>query len=146
MKTKVLFSAICVVCATVGWESFLAFEGSEFGSGELAGNQAGAWPLFILAALLVAKFRRSAALLALLASYWSLPLYLYLVFPAPFRRHWPGIWKSPVLPTESFVWDPWWVTGILSALPAAALSVYLLCRRNLRQPPDRNPIATTTPV
>ena len=42
-------------------------------------------------------------MLALIAAYFSLRLYLYLTFPRPFREVWPGKWKELELPHEVFV-------------------------------------------
>jgi hypothetical protein len=61
------------------------FEGTEFGSGSLAGDEGFGAFWFILAASLIFKYPRIAAVSGLAASYFSLPLYLYLVFPRPFR-------------------------------------------------------------
>jgi hypothetical protein len=104
------------------------FEGTEFGGGSLAGNQVLASFLFVLAAVLVFKFPRSAAISALVACYFSLPLYFYLVFPRPFRLVWPGEWAVIELPRERFVWNSWWVVGILSTV----LVAYIFARSLVR--------------
>jgi len=113
---KLLFAAGCLVCAGVCWKSALAFDGTEFGSGALAGNQEFSTLLFVGALVIVFKLPRWASTVALVASYFSLPLYLYLVFPRPFRQVWPGEWSVLELPRESFVWNGWWVTGILATI------------------------------
>lgn len=110
---KLLAAAGCVVCALVCLRSFLVFEGTEFGGGSLAGNQVLSALLFLVALILTFKFSRMASIIPLVASYFSLPLYLYLVFPRPFRQVWRGNWSNPVLPRETFVWNGWWVAGIL---------------------------------
>jgi hypothetical protein len=79
------------------------FEGTEFGSGSLAGDEGLAGFLFILAASLAFKYPRIAAASGLAASYFSLPLFLYLVFPRPFRQVFKGNWSVPELPRERFV-------------------------------------------
>lgn len=94
MRQKLFVAAGCLVCAVVCWKSFLVFEGTEFGSGSLAGNQVLASLLFIVALALAFKYPRSAATSALVACVFSLPLYLYLVFPRPFRQVWPVSGKS----------------------------------------------------
>jgi hypothetical protein len=109
------------MCAVVCWKSFLVFEGTEFGSGSLAGNQVFASFLFILALALAFKYPRSAEICALVACVFSLPLYVYLVFPRPFRQVWPGEWKVSETPRETFVWDGWWITGILFTVFVACL-------------------------
>ena len=116
MRQKLLFAAGCLVCAVVGLRSVVVFAGSEFGSGELAGNQILAAPLFLLAVILIFRFATTTWILALVGSYFSLPLYLYLVFPRPFREVWPGKWAVLELPHETFVWNGWWITGIVATV------------------------------
>ena len=57
----------------------------------------------------------------MVACVFSLPLYLYLVFPRPFRQVWPGEWKVLEMPRETFIWDGWWITGILFTVFVACL-------------------------
>jgi hypothetical protein len=128
MPRKLVVAFGCLLCSVVCWRSFLVFEGTEFGSGSLAGNQVLASFLFVLALGLSFKFPRSAAISALIACYFSLPLYFYLVFPRPFRQVWPGQWKVHELPRETFVWDGWWVTGILATGFVACLCALSLAR------------------
>ena len=128
MRQKLFVAAGCLVCAAVCWKSFLDFEGDEFGSGTLAGNQVLASFLFILALALAFKYPRSAAISALVACVFSLPLYLYLVFPRPFRQVWPGEWKVLEMPRETFIWDGWWITGILFTVFVACLCAGILIR------------------
>lgn len=133
MRQKLLAAAGCVVCAAVSWRSFLKFEGTEFGGGSLAGNQVLVSFLFVVALILTFKYPRSAAIGALAACIISLPLYLYLVFPSPFRQVWPGRWKAITLPREIFVWDGWWITGIVFTVFVACLC----CRGLLITPETR---------
>ena len=128
MRQKLFVAAGCLVCAVVCWKSFLVFDGTEFGSGSLAGNQVLASFLFILALALFFKYPRSAAISALVASVFSLPLYLYLVFPRPFRQVWPGEWKVLEMPRETFIWDGWWITGILFTAFVACFCAGILIR------------------
>jgi len=128
MRQKLLFAAGCLVCAAVCWKSFLVFEGTEFGSGSLAGNQVLAALLYLLALILTFKYPRLASISALIACFFSLPLYLYLVFPRPFRQVWPGQWSVPYVPSERFVWDGWWITGILFTILVALVCVLQLIR------------------
>jgi hypothetical protein len=121
MGQKLLAAAGCLVCAAVCWRSFLTFEGTEFGGGTLAGNQVIAAILYILALILTFNYPRVAAASALIACFFSLPLYLYLVFPRPFREVWPGKWSVTYLPRETFVWNAWWITGILVTILVAML-------------------------
>lgn len=128
MSQKLLTAAGCLVGAVVCWRGFLAFEGTEFGSGALAGNQVSATLLYLLALILTFKYPRVAAVSALIACYLSLPLYLYLVFPRPFREVWPGNWSVPYLPRETFVWNAWWITGILVTILLATGCAFRLIR------------------
>ena len=83
----------------------MMFDGTEFGAGVLAGNSFGGGLLLLLAALLVFRYPRVASAIGLLACLLFPPLYLYLLFPRPFRKVWPGEWSVPALPRESFVWN-----------------------------------------
>jgi hypothetical protein len=113
MRQKLLVAASCLVCAVVCWKSVLMFNGTEFGAGTLARNEGLGGLLFLLAPILAFKLPRAAAISALVACFVSLPLFLYLVFPRPFRQVWPGLWKGSDFPRETFIWDGWWITGIL---------------------------------
>ena len=134
MRQKLSVAAACLVCAVVCWKSFLVFEGTEFGSGSLAGNQVLASFLFMLALALAFKYPRSAAISALVACAFSLPLYLYLVFPRPFRQVWPGEWSLVAMPRGMLVWNGWWITGILFtvfvACPCAGILFHSVGVRN----------------
>ena len=116
------------MCAVVCWKSFLVFEGTEFGSGALADNQVLATILYLLALILTFKYPRVAAISALTACFFSLPLYLYLVFPRPFRQVWPGRWSVSYLPREKFVPDAWWITGLFVTIFVAVVCVLQLTR------------------
>jgi hypothetical protein len=74
------------------------FEGTEFGGGRPAGYSDDGAVLFALALILTFKYPRVAAVSALVACVLFLPLYLYLVFPRPFRQVWQGQWKVMALP------------------------------------------------
>jgi hypothetical protein len=58
----------------------------------------------------------------------SLPLYVNLVFPRPFRLVWPGKWEVMALPPETFVWNGWWITGITFILLVAYTGSRILIR------------------
>lgn len=104
------------------------FDGTEFGLGLLSSDKDLGGLLFLVAAIFTFKYPRIAAVSALAASVVSLPLYLYLVFPLPFRQVWPGQWEVLELPRESFIWDGWWITGIVSIVFVAFLSGRTLIR------------------
>lgn len=128
MGQNVLLAMICLVSVIVSWKGFLAFEGTEFGSGSLAGNKDIGGLLYIVALILTFKFPRVAAVCGLIACCASLPLYLYLVFPRPFREVWPGEWKVLGLPRETFIWNELWVTGIVFNILAAGICGLRLLR------------------
>ncbi len=136
MSQKRLAAAGCLVCAVVCWRSFLAFDGTEFGGGALAGNQGSAALLYLLALILTFKYRRVAAVSALVACYLSLPLYLYLVFPRPFREAWPEKWSAPDMPGDTFVWNGWWITGILVTILVAMVSGFRVVRSVTARSPE----------
>jgi hypothetical protein len=69
-----------------------------------------------------------AAVSGLVASYFSLPLYLYLVFPRPFRQVFAGNWAVLELPRERFVWDGWWIAGIFFMVVLACICCGILVR------------------
>jgi len=102
------------------------FAGTEFGGGSLAGNEGFGGLLFLVAASFACKCSRAAAISALVGCVVSLPLFLYLVFPRPYRLVLPGYWKVLELPQETFIWDGWWITGIL-----AMVFVAYTCGRRL---------------
>jgi hypothetical protein len=64
----------------------------------------------------------------LVACVFSLPLYLYLVFPHPFRQVWPGEWKVLETPRETFIWDGWWITGIFFTVFVACVCAGIFIR------------------
>ena len=119
-RQNLFLAAGCLGCTVVALRSFWVFDGAEFGGGSLvSGAYLGAF-LFVLALVAALKYPRLAALSALCACLLSLPLYLYLVFPRPFRLVWPGPWEgSP--PQAMFVWDGWWMGGILLIIFVASL-------------------------
>ena len=121
-RQELLLAAGSLLCVVVAWHSFWMFDGTEFGGGTLASKKDLGAFLFVLAAILALKYLRAAAASALVGSVLSLPLYLYLVFPRPFRQVWPGPWKTIPRP-ETFIWDGWWVAGIFFI----AFVVYISC-------------------
>lgn len=106
----------------------LAFDGTEFGGGTLARHEGAGSLLLILAMSLIFRYPRVAAASGLAVSYFSLPLFLYLVFPRPFRQVWGGSWSVPELPRETFVWNGWWAAGILFILDVCCICCGALMR------------------
>lgn len=119
----------------VSLKSSLEWVGTEFGGGTLVGGEDLAVVLFVLAPILIFRYPRSAAICGLVACYESLPLYLYLVFPIPFRRWSPGKWATWYVERESFVWNGWSIMGILFALLVAFLCGSILLRSFSAQKP-----------
>jgi hypothetical protein len=128
MRQKLLFAASCLVCTVVCWRSDLVFGGTEFGGGTLARDENFGGFLFVMAMGLIFKYPRIAAVTGLAASYVSLPLYFYLVFPRPFRQVWRGNWLAVELPRERFVWDGWWIAGIVFMMVVASICCVVLVR------------------
>jgi hypothetical protein len=120
----------CIASLAVLWTQLDSIGDSEFRGGALTGilfrlaNAASV--LFVLALLLTFLKRRFGAALALLASFLTLPLYLYIVAPGLFRRIFPGEYSVPL--DSAFVWNRWAVIGIvISGITAFA------CFRNFRE-------------
>lgn len=128
MRQKLLFVIACLLCAAICWKSYLVFGGTEFGGGTLAGGQIVTIFLYLSAVALTFKYPTAASLVAIYECYESLPLYLYLVFPRPFRQVWPGQWAVLELPREKFVWNGWWITGIVVTIFLALFCAVHLMR------------------
>jgi len=125
MRQKLLLAAGCLVCVAVGLKSVLTFEGTEFSGGTLFRYQGLAINVLILALILTIRFSRIASALALIGAILSIPVYLYLTFPGPFIRAWGGEWS--VMSRQSFVWNLWWVLGVLASTFVIVLSaIHLL--------------------
>jgi len=86
-------SKLSRVCGCV-LEERLDVQWDRVGAGTLARNEGLGGLLFLLAPILAFKLPRAAAISRLVACFVSLPLFLYLVFPRPFRQVWPGLWKG----------------------------------------------------
>src|ERR1700732_3464004 len=90
-------AGICLLCAIVGWIFSAPFGPSEFSGGTVTGplltihDLAGY--LFLLAIVMTFVYQRLAADVALVACLLSLPLYLYVTAPGPFRLLVPGEYK-----------------------------------------------------
>ncbi len=112
-----LIAVACLLGAAVAWKHQLDLDGSEFSGGRVTGpllhlNFAGSI-LLILALPVVFLRSRAAVVIALVASLFCLPLYLYSTFPSLFRRLLPGEYSVPL---QAFPWDGWSIAGILSIL------------------------------
>ena len=128
---KLLQAATCLLCAVVGWRSPVTagLAGTEFSGGRVTGpildmHDIGT-VLFPLSLLLTFVYPRVAAGIALAASVLSLPLYLYLGAPGPFRWVVRGNYKVPL--QANFYWNNWTIAGIVTL----ALATYV-CISTLR--------------
>jgi hypothetical protein len=128
VRQKLILAVGCLMATMVCWRSVLQFEGTEFGGGSLAGDEGIGGLLFLVVPILAFKYSRTAAIVGLIACFVSLPLFLYLVFPRPFRLVWPGQWKVLTSPLDYFVFDGWWIAGIF----AIAVVGYICCRGLIR--------------
>ena len=112
-----------LLCAAVACRFTLDLEGTEFSGGRITGPllhmQGIGILLFLLAAFLTFPFRRIASAIALLACLLSVPLYLLLTAPGPFRWLFRGEWKTPL--SSNFVWE-WWSLGAIAALVFAVFT------------------------
>jgi hypothetical protein len=127
-EARVMLIPACLASIFTSSHGFWTFDGTEFGGGSLAQNNYTGGLLLVLAAILIFKFPKAASAIAIVACFLSVPLYLYLLYPRPFRKYWPGEWKSPVWPRESFVWDGWWAFGTLSVVLVALIATLILIR------------------
>jgi hypothetical protein len=77
--------------------------------------------IFLGALLLTFLFPRVAATVALLATLLSLPFYLYILMPGPFRWLFKGEYSVPL--QSPFMWSTWAVLETATLLFAAGLSI-----------------------
>ena len=107
-------AALCLVCAMTVLRYAYSLEGTEFSGGRLTGlllnMKANGALLFVLACAMVFFRPRIAAAVAILATLFCLPLYLYFAAPGPFRRLFRGEYSVPL--RASFAWDAWTMFGI----------------------------------
>lgn len=118
-------TGICMLCAIVGWVVSDPLGPSEFRGGTVTGPLLAihevSGGLFVLSAVMTFVYRRTAAVIALIACLLSLPLYFYFTAPGVFRRVFPGEYTVPV--RAGFVWDTWAVAGITAVAAAAYISL-----------------------
>ena len=123
-RQKIWHAIACFACAVVLWIHLYDFGASEFGGGRLTASlirMADLGSLLFAMALLLTFFRpRFGATIALAATLLSLPLYLYILMPEPYRWIFKGEYSVPL--TQTFHWDNWAVVGIVSLLFVAVLS------------------------
>ncbi len=106
------------------WVHLDDFGASEFRGGRLTGplfKMAVLGSLLFLLALLRTFFlRRTAATIALAATLFCFPFYLYILMPGPYRWIFKGEYTIPLY--QLFHWDNWAVVGVFSLLFATILS------------------------
>jgi hypothetical protein len=136
-KGKFWQAAAYLACASLLWIRLDGFGASEFSGGRITGRlftiaDLGAL-LFLVALLLTVFFPRIAAAMALAATLLSLPFYLYILLPGPYRQIFRGEYSSPL--QKPFIWNSWAVAGVLSLVIAAFLSLRSLYERRARLVP-----------
>jgi hypothetical protein len=123
-KEKLWQAIACLACTTVLWIHLDDFGASEFGGGWLTGPlfkmaDLGSL-LFLIALVLIFFLRRTAATIALVATLFCLPFYLYILMPGPYRLIFKGEYSVPLY--RPFQWNNWAVVGVFSLLFVAVLS------------------------
>lgn len=123
-RRTLLFATGCVLCAAISSVYQFDVEGTEFSAGTFTrhlvrmhdvGND-----LFILALIFMFIHSRAAVASALVAAFLCLPLYLYFLYPRPFRRAFPGEYKYW---DDSFHWNSWLISAIVLIVFTVFLSV-----------------------
>jgi hypothetical protein len=121
------------LCAIVGWILSAPFGPSEFSGGTVTGPllaiHDGAGYLFLLAVVVSFVHHRFAAGVALVACVLSLPLYVYVTAPGPFRLLVPGEYAVPL--QANFAWNTWAVVGLCAVAMAASVSAVGLWTRSI---------------
>jgi hypothetical protein len=127
-KQKLWQAITCLACAALTWTFADDLGASEFGGGRVTGPLLTMFYcgtlLFVAALVATFVYPRVAAAIALTASLFCLPLYLYFTAPGPFRWVVKGEYKVPL--QASFAWNQSAIAGIL----ALGVTVYV-CLRNL---------------
>jgi hypothetical protein len=121
-----------LACAGVLWLHLGDFGASELSGGWLTGKiltMAEIGALLFLSALVMTVFRpRAGAIIALVASVLSLPIYLYVLMPGPYRRIFRGEYSIPL--QRGFVWNSWAIAGIMTLTFAAAFCIRRVFERS----------------
>jgi hypothetical protein len=125
---KLLQAASCLICVVLAQRNSFGIGGTEFSGGRLTGPildslEIGSL-LFVLALVLTFVRPRIAAVLAIVASLLSLPLYLYFTAPGPFRRVFGGDYSVPL--QANFVWDKSAILGVLTVAVAMCICIWNL--------------------
>lgn len=150
-KESLWHAAACLTCTAVLWIHLDDFGASDFSGGLVARPVfrmcAFGSLLFLLVALLTTFLRRTAATIALAATLLSLPLYLYVLMPGPYRRIFKGEYSTPL--RGSLRWDNWAVIGVLSLLFVATLSLRTYSKQSVpiaALPAGRRSSSPVTPL
>jgi hypothetical protein len=127
-KLELWQCATCLLCVIVVWRELDILGPSEFSGGYISGRlfwvADKAWFLFVLGLVLTLVFRRAAAVILIVASLLSLPLYMYLTFPGVIRKMTGVEFSAPLVP--NVILDRWLIAGLL-----ALLAMTYVCARNL---------------
>lgn len=131
MKGSLLNAGVVLVCIVMLFQYGTGLENSEFSGGSITGvllrlYDAGLL-LFVPVLLLTLFFPRIAAVLGLFATLLSLPVFLYVAFPATFRYFFPGNYSVPLIP--GYFPDKWTILGLIMLAMALLLNVRTLSRQ-----------------
>jgi hypothetical protein len=136
-KQKLLQAACYLLCVVLTLRDPYGLSGSEFSGGRVTGRLLDlnffGFLFLVLALLLTFALPRTAAAVALAASVFCLPLYVYFVAPGPFRRIFKGEWSVPL--QSYFVADRWAIESLLALLLATSVSIYTLSSFSKKRPP-----------
>jgi hypothetical protein len=137
-KLQLAQSLGCLISAILMWHYGSDLEGTEFSGGQITGpllrmGDAGIL-LFSTAALLNFLYQRIAAVVSLLASLLSLPLYVYFIAPGVFRTFFKGDYSVPA--ASPFVWDNSAIIALLVMTCTVFLSLRILFPWRVRSKPS----------
>lgn len=117
-----------LTCLIPAWKYSSLLEGTEFGGGPVTGPllkfDTAAVYLLVAGLLALLPNRRIAAAIAIVACGLPLPLYLYFVAPAAFRRIVPGDYSAPA--SAVLHWKLWAIFGIIAVAPVLAVCIRVL--------------------
>ena len=125
---KLLLALLSLISIAVDWKVTTRLGETEFSGGSISGPlfrmSEAAFPLFVIALLLIVRLPRAGAAVIAVASLLCTPLSLLLLAPGPFRRIAGGQWSVP-----SNLVLSWWTLGWEFSIAAClAISLAILLR------------------
>jgi hypothetical protein len=130
MKDNLPSAAVALICVLVLDKYGTPLEASEFRGARVTGVLLDLYEIgfmmFVIGLFLPFVWRRVAAVSGLVAAFLCSPVFLYGIFPALFRRLFPGDYKVPLLPR--LYADKWTVFGIVIIAFTSFLNVRILLR------------------